>query len=74
MAGIDCFDISIINNDFLATSKEQKTGNELKRELLRQILNDEIKVRSPKNLVKYRKLKEEAEKLFRATTTICSTA
>ena len=64
MAGIDRFDISIINDDFLATAKEQKTGNELKLELLRQILNDEIKVRSSKNLVKYRKLKEEVEKII----------
>ncbi|QNF34845.1 DUF3387 domain-containing protein [Adhaeribacter swui] len=65
MAGIDRFDISIINDDFLATAKEQKSGNELKLELLRQILNDEIKVRSSKNLVKYRKLKEELEKIIR---------
>ncbi|WP_394349577.1 type I restriction enzyme endonuclease domain-containing protein [Adhaeribacter rhizoryzae] len=64
MAGIDRFDISIINDDFLATAKEQKTGNELKLELLRQILNNEIKVRSPNNLVKYRKLKEEVEKII----------
>ncbi len=64
MAGIERFDISIINDDFLATAKEQKTGNELKLELLRQIMNDEIKVRSSKNLVKYRKLKEEVEKII----------
>ncbi|MDX5436664.1 MAG: DUF3387 domain-containing protein, partial [Pontibacter sp.] len=64
MAGIERFDISIINDDFLATAKEQKTGNELKLELLRQIMNDEIKIRSAKNLVKYRKLKEEVEKII----------
>ncbi|WP_266204144.1 type I restriction endonuclease subunit R [Pontibacter kalidii] len=64
MAGIERFDISIINDDFLATAKEQKTGNELKLELLRQIMNDEIKVRSMKNLVKYRKLKEEVERII----------
>jgi type I restriction enzyme R subunit len=64
MAGIERFDISIINDDFLATAKEKKTGNELKLELLRQIMNDEIKVRSMKNLVKYRKLKEEVEKII----------
>ena len=64
MAGIERFDISIINDDFLATAKEQKTGNELKLELLRQILNNEIKVRSSKNLIKYRKLKEEIEKIL----------
>ncbi|RDV16533.1 type I restriction endonuclease subunit R [Pontibacter diazotrophicus] len=64
MAGIERFDISIINDEFLATAKEKKTGNELKLELLRQIMNDEIKVRSSKNLVKYRKLKEEVEKII----------
>ncbi|MDX5346360.1 MAG: HsdR family type I site-specific deoxyribonuclease [Hymenobacteraceae bacterium] len=64
MAGIERFDISIINDDFLATAKEQKTGNELKLELLRQILNDEIKLRSVQNLVKYRKLKEEVERII----------
>ncbi|WP_410896831.1 DUF3387 domain-containing protein [Pontibacter sp. E15-1] len=64
MAGIERFDISIINDDFLATAKAQKTGNELKLELIRQILNDEIKVRSAKNLAKSRKLKEAVEKIL----------
>ncbi|WP_237717782.1 type I restriction enzyme endonuclease domain-containing protein [Pontibacter sp. BAB1700] len=48
----------------MATAKEQKSGNELKLELIRQILNDEIKVRSSKNLVKYRKFKEEVERII----------
>lgn len=64
MAGIERFDISIINEDFLASAKEKKTGTELKLELIRQIINDEIKVRYPKNLIKYRKLKEEVEKVI----------
>ncbi len=64
MAGIERFDISIITDAFLATAKEQKTGNELKLELLRQIMNNEIKLRSTKNLIKYRKLKEEVEKII----------
>jgi type I restriction enzyme, R subunit len=64
MAGIERFDISIINEKFLATAKEQKSGNELKLELLRQILNDELKVRSYKNLIKYRQLKEEVERII----------
>jgi type I restriction enzyme, R subunit len=64
MAGIERFDISIINEDFLASAKEKKTGNELKLELIRQILNDEIKVRLPRNLIKYKKLKEEVEKII----------
>ena len=64
MAGIARFDISIINDDFLASAKEKKTGNELKLELIRQILNDEIKLRHPKNLIKYRNLKEEVDKII----------
>jgi type I restriction enzyme R subunit len=64
MAGIERFDISIINDDFLAMAKEKKTGTELKLELIRQIINDEIKVRHPKNLIKYRKLKDEVEKII----------
>lgn len=64
MAGIERFDISIINDDFLATAKENKSGNELKLELIRQIMNDEIKIRSSGNIIKYRKLKEEVEKVL----------
>lgn len=64
MAGIERFDISIINDDFLTTAKEQKTGNELKLELLRQIMNNEINVRSMKILVKYKKPKEEVERII----------
>jgi type I restriction enzyme R subunit len=64
MAGIDRFDISILNDDFLATAKEQKSGNELKLELIRQLMNNEIKLRAPKNLAKSRKLKEEVEKII----------
>ncbi len=64
MAGIERFDISIINDDFLATAKEKKSGTELKLELIRQILNDEIKVRHLKNLIKYRNLKEEVERII----------
>jgi type I restriction enzyme R subunit len=64
MAGIDKFDISIINDDFLATAKEQKSGNELKLELIRKIMNEEIKLRQFKNIIKYKKLKEEVEKII----------
>ncbi|HLP50491.1 MAG TPA: type I restriction endonuclease subunit R, partial [Chitinophagales bacterium] len=62
MAGIAKFDISIINDDFLATAKKQKSGMEIKIELLRQIINNEIKLRQHTNLIKYKKLKEEVEK------------
>ncbi len=64
MAGIPRFDISIINDDFLATAKEKKSGNELKLELIRQILNNEIKLRSKNNIIKSKKLKEEVEKIL----------
>lgn len=64
MAGIPKFDISIINDDFLANAKEKKSGNELKLELIRQILNNEIKIRANSNLIKYRKLKEAVEKII----------
>ena len=64
MAGIPKFDISIINDDFLATAKVQKSGQEIKLELLRQIINNEIKLRQNKNLIKYKKLKEEVEKVI----------
>lgn len=64
MAGIEKFDISIVNDDFLATAKEQKSGMEIKIELLRQIINNEIKLRQHKNLIKYKKLKEEVEKVI----------
>lgn len=64
MAGIAKFDISIINDDFLATAKEKKSGNELKLELIRQIINNEIKLRGYKNLIKYKRLKEEVEKVI----------
>ncbi len=64
MAGIDKFDISIINDDFLAMAKEQKSGNELKLELIRKIMNDEIKIRQYKNIIKYKKLREEVEKII----------
>jgi len=64
MAGIPKFDISIINDDFLASAKEQKSGTEIKLELIRQILNNEIKIRQYKNLIKYKKLKEEVERIL----------
>lgn len=64
MAGIAKFDISIINDDFLANAKEKKSGTELKLELIRQIINNEIKIRANSNLIKYKKLKEEVERII----------
>lgn len=65
MAGIPKFDISIINDDFLESAKEQKSGTEIKLELIRQIINNEIKVRQYKNLIKYKKLKEAVERIIK---------
>ena len=65
MAGIPKFDISIINDDFLESAKEQKSGSEIKLELIRQIINNEIKVRQNKNLIKYKKLKEAVERIIK---------
>lgn len=64
MAGIPKFDISILDDEFLSTAKEKKSGNELKLELVRKIMNEEIKLRQFKNLIKYRKLREEVEKII----------
>lgn len=64
MAGIPKFDISIINDDFLESAKIQKTGTEIKLELIRQIINNEIKIRQHKNLIKYKKLKTEVERIL----------
>ncbi len=64
MAGIAKFDISIINDDFLESAKIQKSGTEIKLELIRQIINNEIKIRQYKNLIKYKRLKEEVERII----------
>lgn len=61
MAGLDKPDISILNEEFLLGAKEQKTGMDIKIELLRQILNDEIALRRHKNIIKYTSLKEQVE-------------
>lgn len=65
MAGIEKPDISILNEDFLLGAKESKSGRELKVELLRQILNNEISLRLPKNIKKYISLKKEVDEVIR---------
>jgi len=59
-AGIKKPDISILSDEFLAEIKGMKYKN-LAIELLRRILNDEIKVRSTFNLVQSKKLSEMLE-------------
>jgi type I restriction enzyme R subunit len=64
MAGLEKPDISILNEEFLLGARDQKAGADIKIELLRQILNNEISLRRHKNIVKYTSLKEEVEKVI----------
>lgn len=63
MYDLDKIDISIIDYSFQAIAKDK--GNEnIKIELLRRIINDELKVRMQKNIKKGKKLKDELEKVL----------
>jgi type I restriction enzyme R subunit len=64
MVGIEKPDISILNEEFLIGAKVQKTGIDIKIEILRQILENEIKLRRHKNIIKYTSLREEVEKVI----------
>jgi len=64
MAGIEKPDISILNDEFLLGAKTQKSGLDIKVEILRQILNNEISLRRYKNIIKYTSLKEAIEKVI----------
>ncbi|WP_421753054.1 type I restriction endonuclease subunit R [Croceimicrobium sp.] len=59
-AGIKKPDISILSEDFLLELKGMKHKN-VALEVLKKLLNDEIKARSKKNLVKTKSLKEMLE-------------
>jgi type I restriction enzyme R subunit len=59
-AGMDKPDISILSDEFLLEVKGMKHQN-LALELLKKLLNDEIKTRSKTNLVKSKKLLEMLE-------------
>jgi len=63
MYDLDQIDISIIDHRFQAMVKE-KGGENIKVELLRRIINDELKVRMAKNIVRMTNLKEELEKVL----------
>lgn len=63
MYDLDHIDISIIDDRFQAMAKE-KGGENIKVELLRRIINDELKVRMAKNIRKMTSLKEELEKVL----------
>ena len=60
MYDLDNIDISIIDDRFQAIVKEKGEEN-IKIELLRRIMNDELKVRMSKNIKRARRLKDELE-------------
>ncbi len=63
-AGIKKPDISILSDDFLEEIRGMKHKN-LALELLRKILNDEIKIRTKKNLAQSKKFSEMLEEAIR---------
>ena len=63
MYDLDKIDISIIDDRFQAMVKE-KGGENIKVELLRRIINDELKVRMVKNIRRMTSLKDELEKVL----------
>lgn len=64
-AGLKKPDISILSEEFLAEVRDLPQKN-LAVELLRKLLNDEIKTRSKKNLVQARSFTEMLERAIRA--------
>ena len=63
MYDLDKIDISIIDDRFQAIVKEKGSEN-IKIELLRRIINDEIRVRMNKNIRRMTTLKEDLEKVL----------
>ncbi len=63
MYNLDKIDISIVDDKFQAIVKEKGDEN-IKIELLRRILNDEIRVRMLKNIRKATTLKDELDKVL----------
>ncbi len=63
MYDLDNIDISIIDDHFQAIVKEKGSEN-IKIELLRRIINDELRVRMPKNIRRYGNLKEELDRVL----------
>lgn len=63
MYDLDQIDIAIIDDRFQAMVKEKGSEN-VKIELLRRIINDELKVRMNKNIKRNRKLKDELERVL----------
>lgn len=63
-AGIKKPDLSILSEDFLDEVRHMKHKN-IAVELLKRLLNDEIKIRSRKNLIQGQKLSEMLEKAIK---------
>lgn len=63
MYDLEDLDISIIDDDFQAIVKDKGDEN-IKLELLRRIINDEIRVRMNQNMARMSSLKEELEKVL----------
>ena len=63
MYDLDKLDISIIDARFQAIVKEKGSEN-IKVEILKRIINDELKVRMPKNIKKTANLKKELDKVL----------
>lgn len=63
MYNLDKIDISIIDDRFQAIVRE-KGGENIKIELLRRIINDELKVRMSKNIRRMTNLRDELEKVL----------
>jgi type I restriction enzyme R subunit len=63
MYDLEKLDISIVDDDFQAIVKSKGEEN-IKLELLRRIINDEIRVRMSMNMARMSSLKEELEKVL----------
>ena len=66
-AGLKKPDISILSEEFLAEVKEMPQKN-LVFEMLKKLLNDEIKFRQKKNLIQARSFEELLDKAIKAYT------
>lgn len=64
MYDLEKIDISIIDDRFQAIVKEKGSEN-IKIELLRRIINDEIKIRMSKNIKRAKSLKEELDSVLK---------
>ncbi|MCB9233369.1 MAG: type I restriction endonuclease subunit R [Bacteroidia bacterium] len=64
LIGVDTLDISVLDERFLASAKEDKFPN-IRIELMRRVLEDELKARLSQNLKRMKNLREELEKVLK---------